>query len=129
MAEAFALKSGESLSYEATLTGKITSVDYAYNATSGDITVSISVEGKTLKCYRMTGGGIAQIKVGDTITVKGKIKNYNGTIEFDKPVLTAVNNGANTSPGTADFSMTGLFIVMAMATTGLVVLSKKKFYI
>ena len=128
VAEAFALKSGESLTYEATLTGKITSVDYAYSATSGDITVSISVEGKTLKCYRMTGGGIDQIKVGDTITVKGKIKNYNGTIEFDRPVLTAVNNGANTSPGTADYSMTGLIFVMAMATTALVVLTKKKFY-
>ena len=25
------------------------------------------------------------LKVGDTLTVKGTIKNYNGTIEFDKP--------------------------------------------
>ena len=128
MAEAFALKNGESLSYEATLTGKITSVDYAYSATSGDITVSISVEGKTLKCYRLKGTGVDKIKVGDTITVKGKIKNYNGTIEFDNAALTAVNSGANKAPGTSDYSLTGLVIIMVMATATLVVVSKKKFY-
>jgi RecG-like helicase len=133
VAEAFALKAGESLSYEATLSGKITSVDYAYNATSGDITVSISVEGKTLKCYRMTGTGIDKIKVGDTITVKGKIKNYNGTVEFDKPVMVSVttgstNNGGSSSPTTGDYSLTGLVVIMVMAAASLVVLSKKKFY-
>lgn len=136
VAEAYALKNGESLSYEATLTGKITSVDYAYNATNGDITVTMTVEGKAIKCYRMTGTGVDKLKVGDTITVKGKIKNYNGTVEFDKPVLVSVNTGTTGSnggtsdktPGTSDYSMTGLIIIMTMATGALVVLSKKKFY-
>ena len=126
VAEAYALENGAYLPYEATLTGKITSIDYAYSATSGDITVTITVEGKALKCYRMTGGGIDQIAVGDTITVKGKIKNYNGTIEFDKPVLSSVNEGANKAPGTGDFSMIAPAIVLIMATTALVVLNKKK---
>ena len=128
VAEAYALANGESLSYEATLTGKITSIDYAYSATSNDITVNITVEGKALKCYRMTGTGIDKIKVGDTITVKGKIKNYNGTIEFDKPVMTAVNDGANKTPGTGDYSLIAPIIVLMMSATCLVVLSKKKFY-
>jgi len=128
VAEAYALQDGQSLSYEATLTGKITSIDYAYSASSGDITVTITVEGKALKCYRMTGTGVDKIKVGDTITVKGKIKNYQGTIEFDKPVLTAVNDGANKAPGTGDYSLIAPIIVMMMSATCLVVLSKKKFY-
>ena len=97
------------------------------------------MEGKTLKCYRMTGTGIDKIKVGDTITVKGKIKNYNGTVEFDKPVMVSVttgstnnggstNNSGSSSPTTGDYSLTGLVVIMVMAAASLVVLSKKKFY-
>ena len=87
LTEAYALATGESLPYEATLTGQLTSIDYAYSADTNDITVTMVVEGKAFKCYRMTGDDVDKIKVGDTITVTGKIKNYNGTIEFDKPTL------------------------------------------
>lgn len=77
-----------------TLKGKIVKVDYAYNAERGDITVTIAVEGadatKTIQCYKMTGENIADLTYDDVITVTGTIKNYNGTIEFDKPVCTAV---------------------------------------
>ena len=126
VAEAYALQNGQSLSYEATLTGKITTIDYAYSASSGDITVTIAVEGKAFKCYRLTGTGIDKLQVGNSITVKGKIKNYNGTIEFDKPVLLAING--KKTPGTADYSVAGLMILTVMATAALVVVSRKKIY-
>ena len=81
--KAYALESGATMA-DQTLTGTIIKIDSAYNATYGNITVTIVVDGKydkPIQCYRMTGGeGLA---VGDTITVTGTIKNYNGTIEFD----------------------------------------------
>ena len=42
-------------------------------------------------------GDNKNLAVGDTITVTGTIKNYNGTVEFDKPTLsTVVKDGAET---------------------------------
>ena len=89
---AFALAPGASLPYEATLTGEIISVDKAYDSTWNNVTVTINVEGtsgtKALKCYRLKGTGADVIGVGDTITVKGTIKNYEHSsgdteVEFD----------------------------------------------
>ena len=62
-----------------------------------------------IQCYRMTGDGskLSKIKVGDTITVRGLIKNYyrfssnSSTIQYDKPVLVdAVFNGGSGSATT-----------------------------
>ena len=50
------------------------------------VTVTIVVENladKPIQCFRLKGTGADVIGVGDTITVTGNIKNYNGTIEFD----------------------------------------------
>ncbi|MBQ8868843.1 MAG: hypothetical protein IJ027_03885 [Oscillospiraceae bacterium] len=82
---AFKLAPGEDMGYEVTLTGKVTGIDSAYNADYNNVSVVIEVEGKELLCYRMTGTAkdIKAIVGGDTITVTGRIKNYNGTIEFD----------------------------------------------
>ena len=83
---AYALASGESMSTTSTLTGVITKVDTAYSSGYGNISVTIAVAGaedKPILCYRMKGEGADQIVVGDTITVTGTLKNYNGTIEFD----------------------------------------------
>lgn len=83
---AYALKKDETLDYEATLTGKVISVNEAYDEEYKNITVTIQVEGKEdkpIKCYRMTGTGVDKVKKGDTITVKGTIKNYNNSIQFD----------------------------------------------
>ncbi len=81
--KAYELEKGATLG-EQTLTGTIIKIDSAYSASYGNITVTIVVAGKydkPIQCYRMTGGeGLA---VGDTITVTGNLKNYNGTIEFD----------------------------------------------
>lgn len=82
LAAAFALKSGDSLGQEVTLTGMVTSIPDAYSADFQNITVNIKVNDKTLKCYRMKGNGVDKIGVGDTITVKGYITNYSGNVQF-----------------------------------------------
>ena len=88
--EAYALAEGASLPYEAILTGKIVSVDDEYSAQYKNITVTMVVEGcedKPIKCYRMKGDGVENLKVGDTITVAGTIKNFYGTVEYNLPYL------------------------------------------
>ena len=79
---AFALKPGKSLPYACSLTGTITSVDYAYDANYGNITVTMATNGYSVKCYRLKGAGVDQLNVNDIITVYGVLTNYNGTIEF-----------------------------------------------
>ena len=84
LAAAFALQPGDSLSEEVSLTGKVVNIEYPYDDMFQNITVNITVEDKTLKCYRMMGNGIDKIKEGDTITVKGYITNYSGTVQFSQ---------------------------------------------
>ncbi len=94
---AFKLEEGDTLPYEAQLTGKIVSIDTPYDSGYNNITVSIEVEGsdgmKVLKCYRLKGEGADTLAVGDEITVKGYIKNYNGTIEFDAGCTIVTDTG------------------------------------
>lgn len=83
---AYALAPDASLEGTYTLTGVISAVNTAYNSTFQNVTVTINVigvDGKPIQCYRMEGEGADQIGTGDTITVTGTLKNYNGTIEFD----------------------------------------------
>ncbi|MBR6427711.1 MAG: hypothetical protein IKS28_07795 [Clostridia bacterium] len=82
----YALGKNEAMEGEYTLAGTITSVDTAYSEQHHNITVTIVVDGypdKPVKCYRLAGEGADKLKVNDVITVKGKLKNYNGTPEFD----------------------------------------------
>ena len=84
--QAYALDKGAVLDGEHTLMGEIISVDTAWSDQYKNITVSISVkdrEDKPIMCYRLKGDGAQDLMVGDTITVFGILKNYNGTIEFD----------------------------------------------
>ncbi len=70
------LETDQNQSYEVTLTGLITKVNTAYNASAGNVTVTMVIAGsedKPVLCYRMKGTGIDKIDVGDTITVKGYI--------------------------------------------------------
>ena len=83
---AYALEQGAAMDSEVTLTGVISSVNTPYDAGYKNVTVTIKVAGredKPIMCYRLKGEGADIITVGDTITVTGIIKNYNGTIEFD----------------------------------------------
>ena len=85
MADAAALASGDKLAYEATLTGKVISVDEVYSTQYKNVTVTIEVSGyssQPIKCYRMVGTGADEVDIGYVITVTGNITNYNGTIEF-----------------------------------------------
>ena len=82
---AYALEQGATLDGTHTLTGKIISIDTAYSATYGNITVSMTVEGREnypIMCFRLAGTGADTLAVGDTITVTGSLTNYNGTIEY-----------------------------------------------
>ena len=84
--DAYKLETGEALPYETTLCGKISTIKTPYDAQYQNITVVITITGiesKPIECYRMKGEGVADIKIGDIITVTGTLKNYNGTIEFD----------------------------------------------
>ncbi len=83
LAAAKKLKNGESLQKDVTLTGEVLDVETAYSAEYDNITVNIRVNGTDIKCYRMKGNGIDKIQPGDKVTVMGKIKNFNGIIEFD----------------------------------------------
>ena len=84
---AFDLAEGASMDYPAVMTGTVTKIDTPWSEEYGNITVIIEIEGQAdypVMCYRLSGEGANAIAVGDTITVAGIIKNYNGTIEFDK---------------------------------------------
>ena len=84
---AYALEAGAALEGTRTLSGVITSIPTAYSEQYGNITVNIVINGledMVVQCYRLTGDGVANLAVGDTITVAGTIKNYKGTVEFDK---------------------------------------------
>ena len=84
---AYSLEDGAALSHSSTVTGVISAIPSAYSADYKNITVNIDVPGLaggdyTVQCYRLNGG--EDLAVGDEITVTGTIKNYKGTIEFDK---------------------------------------------
>ena len=84
---AYALEDGASMPAKTALWGEIVKIDTAYSEQYGNITVTIVCDGKTeqsIMCYRLKGEGAATLAVGDVIGVAGIIKNYKGTIEFDK---------------------------------------------
>ena len=84
---AYTLAEGLAMDDTATLTGVIIGIPTVYSEQYGNITVDIVVAGiadMPIQCYRPSGEGAAELAIGDTITVTGTIKNYKGTIEFDK---------------------------------------------
>ena len=84
---AYALIDGETLKNEKTLTGQITKINTPWSADYKNITVTLVCDerpDRPIECYRLTGKGADQLAVGDVITVTGILKNYKGTIEFDK---------------------------------------------
>ena len=89
---AYSLADGASLDYPAVVTGVITEIPTAWSADYKNITVNMEFDGKVFQCYRLTGEGADALKVGDTITVAGKIKNYKGLVEFDKGCVLVPND-------------------------------------
>ena len=92
---AYLLADGEYLPKEIRLSGKVVAIPTAYSEQYGNITVNIQVGAMAdnlIQCYRLSGDGCAALKEGDVITVEGKVKNYKGTIEFEKPVLVGMGD-------------------------------------
>ncbi len=84
---AYTLEDGLAMDKPATLTGVIVGIPTAYSPDYKNITVDMVVAGLAdyqIQCYRLAGEGAEGLAIGDTITVTGTIKNYKGTIEFDK---------------------------------------------
>lgn len=118
---AYALGPNEYLSYEATLTGKVTKIHYPYDSSSGTVTVTMVVAGREdypLQCYRMTGDGVDLLQVGNIITVRGMLYHYyhysgTSTIEFDRPSLISYEQDASVTTPDAVISDTPATAVSA----------------
>ena len=90
---AYALASGAYLDGTYTLKGQIISA--SYNSQYGDISLTFVIEGfedYPMYCYQIKKDA-DKIDLGDYIVVQGKIKNYQGLIEFEKPDLLAYKEG------------------------------------
>ena len=84
---AYKLEDGVAMTAPTALAGEIVTIDTAWSDEYKNITVTIVCDGKTeqpVMCYRLSGEGADKLAVGDKIGVYGTIKNYKGTIEFDK---------------------------------------------
>ena len=87
VAAAYELEEDAALEGTLRLFGTIVSIDTPFSAEYNNITVTIAVKGMEeypVQCYRLSGEGADKLAEGDAITVEGSIKNYKGTIEFDK---------------------------------------------
>ena len=87
VAAAYTLEDGLAMEEEQRLYGTIVKIDTPWSEEYKNITVTIQVGelvDQPIMCYRLSGEGCAELAIGDDITVEGIIKNYKGTIEFDK---------------------------------------------
>ena len=101
--QAYALEYGDSLGDGYTLTGKITKIDTPSNGSYICLTFAVpGRENYPIYCYKLQGDGIDSLQVGDTITVYGKIKNYQGMVEFDKNCLLTDYVSLNPKPNPTD---------------------------
>ena len=114
MDEAYALATGESLQGTYTLTGTISYVYTDYTASKG-ICLYMDVlepQAREMYCYQLKGTGADIIGEGDTITVQGTIKNYKGTVEFDKGCTlisyTLADGSQGTTPDNGDDPYTNM---------------------
>ena len=99
---AYALASGATMEGTHTLTGVITNVK---STGEGEACLTFTVYGYEqypMYCYWLKGDEAGNLKVGDTITVTGTIKNYNGTVEYDKPTLDSFVKGEAPEDNTPD---------------------------
>ena len=120
LAQFYALEKDTAYSGTVVLEGVISSIDEAYNTQYKNITVTIVVDGCTeyaIKCYRLKGDAAANLSVGDTIKVSGKIKNYSGTIEFDSG-CTILNHVAHECEFAAATCIVPATCVICGTTTG-----------
>ena len=91
-----------------TLTGTVIAIDGATASKANVTFVVAGCEDKPILAYYLTGTGIADVALGDEVTVSGHFQNYNGKIEFTQikennvvkyagPTLNAYNADATVS--------------------------------
>ena len=106
---AYALEDGAAMSRPSVLKGVVTSIDTAWSDEYQNITVTIVCDGKTeqpIQCYRLSGEGAKDLAEGAEIAVLGTIKNYKGTIEFDKGcVLVPVDSVSSLKAAIAGYAL------------------------
>lgn len=68
-------------------TGIVSQIVTAFNSQYNNVSFNISADGSTtadqLQAYRCKATSADDVAVGDTVTVKGNLKKYNSTYEFD----------------------------------------------
>ena len=103
---AYALEKGATLEGTHTLTGVVTNVKSTGENEACLTFVVTGYDEYPMYCYWLKGEEAETLREGDTITVTGTIKNYNGTIEYDKANLDSFVKGerpplnVTTTPGT-----------------------------
>ena len=91
---AYALATGATLEGTYTLKGQIIEAG-KFNTADKDMSVTIVVEGYEdypIYCYYLKNC-TPDVGVGDYVAVQGVIKNYKGTVEFERPELLAYEDG------------------------------------
>ena len=87
VAAAYSLEAGLALEDTQRLYGTVTKIDTPWSDEYKNITVTLQVgelADQPIQCYRLSGEVAQSLEVGSAFVVDGTIKNYKGTIEFDK---------------------------------------------
>lgn len=95
--KAYQLAPGEALPGTFTLTGRIACIDTPWSDRYENLTVTMQVGdliSQPILCFRLEGPGASGLRVGDEITVTGRLINYKGTIEFDEGCRLEAVNGS-----------------------------------
>lgn len=79
----------EYLEGEYTLTGTVTEITAEYSDQYKNISFKLNDGTAEILCYRTKGDEAANIAVGDTVTLTGKVQNYGGTVEFYLAVISS----------------------------------------
>lgn len=94
----------EYLEGEFTVTGKVTEITAEYSEQYKNISFMLSDGVASILVYRTKGDEAANVKVGDTVTLTGKVQNYGGTIEIVNGLISArvAGEGAGNEGGAED---------------------------
>ena len=79
----------EYLEGEFTLTAKVSEVTDGYSEQYKNISFKLTDGTNEILVYRAKGDEAANVKVGDTVTLTGKVQNYGGTIELVSATISA----------------------------------------
>ena len=110
---AAAFESGQAFGNDVTLTGVITSIDSAYDATHNNVTFTMKVGETMVEGYRMKGDGADVLAPGYTVTCSGKFMNYSGKLEFSSGKIESYVEGTLPDNGGEDTSLPTIAEVVA----------------